>query len=101
MNENQKAQQYDRYMYEYDKLSNQVSSIKGESFELNDNQRNKKYCEEFYQPNFKLKTINIIKSMALSNLDKDNLTRLFKMINIDDYSDNQRTLFMKLMFLSK
>jgi hypothetical protein len=23
----------------------------------NDNQRNKKYCEEFYQPNFKLKTI--------------------------------------------
>jgi hypothetical protein len=27
-------------MYEYDKLSNQVSSIKGESFELNDNQRN-------------------------------------------------------------
>ena len=40
MNENQKAQQYDRYMYEYDKLSNQVASIKGESFELNDNQRN-------------------------------------------------------------
>ena len=23
----------------------------------NDNQRNKKYCEEFYQPNFKLKTL--------------------------------------------
>lgn len=43
MNENQKAQQYDRYMYEYDKLSNQVASIKGESFELNDNQRNNIY----------------------------------------------------------
>jgi hypothetical protein len=39
MNENQKAQQYDRFMYEYDKLSNQVASIKGESFELNDSQR--------------------------------------------------------------
>ena len=33
MNENQKAQQYDRFMYEYDQLSNQVSSIKGENFE--------------------------------------------------------------------
>ncbi|AET72978.1 hypothetical protein PGAG_00089 [Phaeocystis globosa virus 12T] len=30
--------------------------------------------------------------MALSNLDKDNLTRLFQMINIDDYSDNQNAL---------
>lgn len=30
--------------------------------------------------------------MALSNLDKDNLTRLFQMINIDDYSNNQNTL---------
>lgn len=30
--------------------------------------------------------------MALSNLDKDNLTRLFKMINIDDYSDNQNAI---------
>jgi hypothetical protein len=39
MNENQKAQQYDRYMYEYDKLSNQVSLIKSENFELNDSQR--------------------------------------------------------------
>jgi len=39
MNENQKAQQYDRYMYEYDQLSNQVSSIKGENFELNDSKR--------------------------------------------------------------
>ena len=39
MNENQKAQQYDRFMYEYDQLSNQVSSIKGENFELNDSQR--------------------------------------------------------------
>jgi hypothetical protein len=42
--------------------------------------------------NFKLKTINIIKLMALSNLNKDNLTRLFKMINIDDYSNNQNAL---------
>ena len=39
MNENQKAKQYDRYMYEYDQLSNQVSSIKSENFELNDSQR--------------------------------------------------------------
>ena len=39
MNENQKAQQYDRFMYEYDQLSNQVSSIKAENFELNDSQR--------------------------------------------------------------
>jgi hypothetical protein len=39
MNENQKAQQYDRFMYEYDQLSNQVSSIKSENFELNDSQR--------------------------------------------------------------
>lgn len=38
MNENQKARQYDRLMYEYDKLSNQVSAIKGESFELNESQ---------------------------------------------------------------
>lgn len=30
--------------------------------------------------------------MALSNLDKDNLTRLFQMINIDDYSDKQNAL---------
>ena len=30
--------------------------------------------------------------MALSNLDKDNLTRLFKMINIDDYSNNQNLM---------
>lgn len=30
--------------------------------------------------------------MALSNLDKGNLTRLFQMINIDDYSDNQNAL---------
>jgi len=43
MNENQKAQQYDRFMYQYDQLSNQVSSIKGESFELNDSQRQRIY----------------------------------------------------------
>tara|TARA_B100001175_G_scaffold203772_1_gene172994 strand:- start:452 stop:829 length:378 start_codon:yes stop_codon:yes gene_type:complete len=30
--------------------------------------------------------------MALSNLDKDNLTRLFQMINIHDYSNNQNAL---------
>lgn len=30
--------------------------------------------------------------MALSNLDKDNLTRLFQMININDYSNNQNVL---------
>lgn len=30
--------------------------------------------------------------MALSNLDKDNLTRLFQMININDYSNNENIL---------
>tara|TARA_B100001758_G_C17898255_1_gene347271 strand:- start:180 stop:560 length:381 start_codon:yes stop_codon:yes gene_type:complete len=30
--------------------------------------------------------------MALSNLDKDNITRLFDMINITGYSENQNTL---------
>tara|TARA_Y100000768_G_scaffold388423_1_gene384269 strand:- start:3348 stop:3728 length:381 start_codon:yes stop_codon:yes gene_type:complete len=30
--------------------------------------------------------------MALSNLDKDNITRLFDMINITNHSENQNTL---------
>lgn len=30
--------------------------------------------------------------MALSNLDKDNITRLFDMLNITGYSENQNTL---------
>ena len=35
MTNEQKAQMYDQLMFEHTKLSNQISSIKGESFELN------------------------------------------------------------------
>jgi hypothetical protein len=33
-----KAQKYNQLMYEYTKTQNQISSIKGESLELNENQ---------------------------------------------------------------
>jgi hypothetical protein len=33
-----KAQRYNQLMFEYTKTQNKISSIKGESFELNDNQ---------------------------------------------------------------
>ena len=33
-----KAQRYNQLMYEYTKTQNQISSIKGESLELNENQ---------------------------------------------------------------
>ena len=36
----QKAQQYNQLMYEYTKTQNQISSIKGESIELNQKQLN-------------------------------------------------------------
>ena len=35
-----KAQQYNQLMYEYTKTQNQISSIKGESIELNQRQLN-------------------------------------------------------------
>jgi hypothetical protein len=39
MDDNRKAQIYDQLMYESDKISNRISSIKGESLELNQNQQ--------------------------------------------------------------
>jgi hypothetical protein len=38
MNDNQKAQLYSNLTYSFDKLANEVSSIKGESIDLNPNQ---------------------------------------------------------------
>jgi len=38
-----------------------------------------------------LKTIHILLIMALSNLDKGNLTRLFQIINIDNTNENTLT----------
>jgi hypothetical protein len=38
MNNELKAEQYNQLMYEYTKTQNQISSIKGESLELNENQ---------------------------------------------------------------
>jgi hypothetical protein len=40
MDNEQKAQQYNQLMYEYTKTQNQISSIKGESIELNQKQLN-------------------------------------------------------------
>ena len=40
MNNEQKAQLYNQLMFEYTKLQNRVSSIKGESINLNQNQIN-------------------------------------------------------------
>jgi len=39
MDDNRKAQIYNQLMFENDKISNKISSIKGESFELNQNQQ--------------------------------------------------------------
>jgi hypothetical protein len=39
MDDNRKAQIYDQLMYEHDKISNRISSIKGESLDLNQNQQ--------------------------------------------------------------
>jgi hypothetical protein len=40
MNNSQKAERYTQLMYEYTRLQNQVSSIKGESINLNQKQVN-------------------------------------------------------------
>ncbi len=41
MNQEQKAQRYQYLLFEFDKLSNQIASIKGESLELNESQNSK------------------------------------------------------------
>jgi len=38
MDNEQKAKMYNQLMFEYTKLQNKISSIKGESFEMNENQ---------------------------------------------------------------
>lgn len=38
MTNEQKAKKYNQLMFEYTKIQNKISSIKGESFELNDTQ---------------------------------------------------------------
>jgi hypothetical protein len=40
MDNEQKAQKYNQLMYEYTKIQNKISSIKGESITLNSNQLN-------------------------------------------------------------
>jgi hypothetical protein len=40
MNNELKAQQYNQLMYEYTKTQNRISSIRGESLDLNQNQLN-------------------------------------------------------------
>ncbi len=40
MTNEQKAQMYNQLMFEYTKIQNQISSIKGESISLNQNQIN-------------------------------------------------------------
>jgi hypothetical protein len=41
MNNDQKAQQYSNLTYGFDKLANEIASIKGESIDLNQEQLNK------------------------------------------------------------
>jgi hypothetical protein len=41
MNDEQKAQLYSQLTYNYDKLANEIASIKGESIDLNQQQREK------------------------------------------------------------
>ena len=38
MNEEQKAQRYNQLTYNFDRLANEISSIKGESIDLNNEQ---------------------------------------------------------------
>lgn len=40
MTNEQKAQKYNQLMFEYTRIQNKISSIKGESFTLNQNQLN-------------------------------------------------------------
>jgi hypothetical protein len=39
MDDREKSQLYERLMYENDKVSNQIASIKGENLEMNENQQ--------------------------------------------------------------
>jgi hypothetical protein len=41
MNDEQKAQQYSNLTYGFDRIANEIASIKGESIELNQEQLNK------------------------------------------------------------
>ena len=41
MDDNQKARVYDQLMYENDKISNQIASIRGENLEMNEDQQQK------------------------------------------------------------
>jgi hypothetical protein len=41
MNEEQKAQQYSNLTYGFDRIANEIASIKGESIDLNPEQLNK------------------------------------------------------------
>jgi hypothetical protein len=41
MNEEQKAQQYNNLTYGFDRLANEIASIKGESIDLNQEQQSK------------------------------------------------------------
>ena len=41
MNEEQKAQEYDNLTYGFDKIANEIASIKGESIDLNPEQLNR------------------------------------------------------------
>jgi hypothetical protein len=41
MNDEQKAQQYSQLTYNYDRLANEIASIKGESIDLNQQQKEK------------------------------------------------------------
>jgi len=43
MDDNQKARAYDQLMYENDKISNQIASIRGENLEMNDDQQRRIY----------------------------------------------------------
>ena len=43
MDDNQKARVYDQLMYENDKISNQIASIRGESLEMNEDQQRRIY----------------------------------------------------------
>lgn len=43
MDDNQKARVYDQLMYENDKISNQIASIRGESLDMNEDQQQRIY----------------------------------------------------------
>ena len=43
MDDNQKARVYDQLMYENDKISNKIASIRGESLDMNEDQQQRIY----------------------------------------------------------